>query len=124
MSLNIIRVIKSMRVGWTMEVRAEGCEMNRESVENSEGRRLLGNRTRNWEEKLRGLQPASELYRPSDRPLLTKLVPTFADRGCHVVSATGNWEDNIEMGFKEIEIDSHFLDKFGKPQVCHSSSVV
>jgi hypothetical protein len=26
--------------------------------------------------------------RPSDRRLLAKLVPTFADRVCHVVSAT------------------------------------
>jgi hypothetical protein len=31
---------------------------------------------------------ASELYRPSDRRLLVKLVPTFADRGCHVGSVT------------------------------------
>jgi hypothetical protein len=31
---------------------------------------------------------ASELYRPSDRRLSAKLVPTFADRGCHVVSTT------------------------------------
>jgi hypothetical protein len=30
---------------------------------------------------------ASELYRPSDRRLWAKLVPTFADRGCRVVSA-------------------------------------
>jgi hypothetical protein len=29
---------------------------------------------------------ASELYWPSDRHLSTKLVPTFANRGCHVVS--------------------------------------
>jgi CBS-domain-containing membrane protein len=28
----------------------------------------------------------SELYRPSDRRLLAKLVPAFADKGCHVVS--------------------------------------
>jgi hypothetical protein len=33
-------------------------------------------------------QSASELYRPSDRRLYAKLVPTFADRGCRVVSAT------------------------------------
>jgi hypothetical protein len=33
-------------------------------------------------------EPASELYRPSDRRLSAKLVPNFADRGCHVVSAT------------------------------------
>jgi hypothetical protein len=31
---------------------------------------------------------ASELYRPSDRRLSVKLMPTFADRGCHVVSVT------------------------------------
>jgi hypothetical protein len=31
---------------------------------------------------------ASELYRPSDRRLSAKLVPTIADRGCHVVSLT------------------------------------
>jgi hypothetical protein len=29
---------------------------------------------------------ASELYRPSDRRLSAKLVSTFADRGCCVVS--------------------------------------
>jgi hypothetical protein len=31
-------------------------------------------------------ESASELYRPSDRLLSAKLVPTFVDRGCHVVS--------------------------------------
>ena len=31
---------------------------------------------------------ASELYRQSGRRRSAKLVPTFADRGCHVVSAT------------------------------------
>jgi hypothetical protein len=30
----------------------------------------------------------NELHRPSDRLLSTKLVPTFADRRCHVVSVT------------------------------------
>jgi hypothetical protein len=38
--------------------------------------------------KLRGLKSASELYRPSDRRLSAKLVPTSVDRGCHVVSVT------------------------------------
>jgi hypothetical protein len=33
-------------------------------------------------------ESASELYRPSDRRLSVKLVPTFADRGCHGVSLT------------------------------------
>jgi hypothetical protein len=31
---------------------------------------------------------ASEIYRPSERRLLAKLVPTSADKGCHVVSVT------------------------------------
>jgi hypothetical protein len=35
------------------------------------------------------LESASELYRPSsDRLLSAKLVPTFTDKGCHVVSMT------------------------------------
>jgi hypothetical protein len=38
--------------------------------------------------KTPGLQSASELYRPSDRRLSAKLVSTFADRECRVVSAT------------------------------------
>jgi hypothetical protein len=32
-------------------------------------------------------ESASELNRPSDR-LSAKLVPTYADRGCHVISMT------------------------------------
>jgi hypothetical protein len=40
------------------------------------------------EKKLYGLWSESELYRPSDRHLSAKLVPTLADRGCRVVSAT------------------------------------
>jgi hypothetical protein len=34
------------------------------------------------------LESAFELYRPSDRLLSTKLMPTLADRGCRVVKAT------------------------------------
>jgi hypothetical protein len=33
-------------------------------------------------------ESASELYRPSDRRLSAKWLPTFADRGCHMVSVT------------------------------------
>jgi hypothetical protein len=33
-------------------------------------------------------ESAIELYRPSDSRLSAKLVPTFADRGCHVVNVT------------------------------------
>jgi hypothetical protein len=36
--------------------------------------------------KLRGLSPQA-LYRPSDRHMSAKLVPTFAVRDCRVVSA-------------------------------------
>jgi hypothetical protein len=40
--------------------------------------------------KLRGLSPqANYTDRASDRRLSAKIVPTFADRGCCVVSATG-----------------------------------
>jgi hypothetical protein len=33
-------------------------------------------------------ESARELYRPSDRRLSAKSLPTFEDRGCHVVSLT------------------------------------
>jgi hypothetical protein len=33
-------------------------------------------------------ESANELYRQSDRRLLAKWLPSFADRGCHVVSVT------------------------------------
>jgi hypothetical protein len=33
-------------------------------------------------------ESASELYRLRDRRFLAKLVPTFVERGCHVVSVT------------------------------------
>jgi hypothetical protein len=33
-------------------------------------------------------ESARELYRPNDRRLSAKLVPAFADRGCHVVIVT------------------------------------
>jgi hypothetical protein len=33
-------------------------------------------------------ESASELYRPSDRRISAKWLPTFADKECHVVSVT------------------------------------
>jgi hypothetical protein len=33
-------------------------------------------------------ESASKLYRQSDRRVSGKLVPTLADRGCHVISVT------------------------------------
>jgi hypothetical protein len=38
--------------------------------------------------KLRGLSPRENYTNLSDRRLSAKPVPTFADRGCHVVSVT------------------------------------
>jgi hypothetical protein len=43
---------------------------------------------RGYSKKTAWPESASELCRPSDRRLSAKLVPTFADRGCHVVSVT------------------------------------
>jgi hypothetical protein len=37
----------------------------------------------------------SELYRPSDHPLSAKLVPTFVDRGCRVVSSADSYGRNL-----------------------------
>jgi hypothetical protein len=39
----------------------------------------------------------SELYRPSDCHLSVKLVPTFADAGCHVVGVTGSYGRILEF---------------------------
>jgi hypothetical protein len=39
-------------------------------------------------EKTPWSESASELYRPSDRSLSAKWLPTFVDKGCHVVSVT------------------------------------
>jgi hypothetical protein len=41
-----------------------------------------------WKKKPPWSESASELYRPSDRRLSVKWLPTFADRGCHMVSVT------------------------------------
>jgi hypothetical protein len=40
-------------------------------------------------------ESARELYRPSDRRLSAKLVPTFMDRVCHVVSVTDPYGRNL-----------------------------
>jgi hypothetical protein len=51
----------------------------------------------NIEIKIPWSESASELYQPSDRRLSAKLVPTFADRGCHVVSVTDLY--GLTLGF-------------------------
>jgi hypothetical protein len=40
---------------------------------------------------------ASELYRPSDRCLSTKLVPTFKDRGRRVVRTTDPYDRILDF---------------------------
>jgi hypothetical protein len=49
------------------------------------------------EKKIRGFESASKLYRSSDRRRSAKLVPTSADRGCHVVSATSLSDRNFDF---------------------------
>jgi hypothetical protein len=47
--------------------------------------------------KLRDFESASELYRSSDRRRSAKLVPSLADRECHVVSATSPSDRNFDF---------------------------
>jgi hypothetical protein len=47
--------------------------------------------------KLRGFESASELYRLSDRRRSAKLMSTFPDRGCHVVSAMSPSDRNFDF---------------------------
>jgi hypothetical protein len=42
-------------------------------------------------------ESASELYRPTDRSLSANLVPTFADRRCHLVSVTNPYGRNLSF---------------------------
>jgi CBS-domain-containing membrane protein len=54
-------------------------------------------------------ESASELYQPSDRRLSAKLVPTFADRGCHVVSVTDPY--GCILGLIDRKHNPGFLNK-------------
>jgi hypothetical protein len=60
-------------------------------------------------------QPARELHWPSDCLLSAKLVPTFADRGCHVVSVMDH-HGHI-LGFLD---RSHYHLFQVAPQLCTS----
>jgi hypothetical protein len=42
-------------------------------------------------------ESASELYRPSGRRLSAKRLPTFADKGCHVISVTDPYGRNLDF---------------------------
>jgi hypothetical protein len=43
------------------------------------------------------LDSASEMYRPSDRLLFAKLVPTFANRECHMISVTDPYDRILDF---------------------------
>jgi hypothetical protein len=65
---------RANRVIFDMELRCVSCDV---------GTVFLNVKTETpWSES------ASELYQPSDSRLSAKLVPTFEDRRCHVVSVT------------------------------------
>jgi hypothetical protein len=52
-------------------------------------------------------ESTSELYRQSNHRLLAKLVPTFADIGCHVVSVTDPY--GRILGFLDWEYYDHVI---------------
>jgi hypothetical protein len=54
-------------------------------------------------------ESASKSYRPSDRRLSAVLVPTFADRGCNVVSVTDLYSRII--GFVDLSRNFFFFFK-------------
>jgi hypothetical protein len=70
-----------------------GVLLIRNESESSQGNKIIWHIQKNkqtpWSES------ASEPYRPSDLRLSAKLVPTFADRGCHVVSVTDPYCRNL-----------------------------
>jgi hypothetical protein len=61
---------------------------------------------------------ARELYRPSYHRLSAKLVPTFADRGCHVVSVTDPYV--CILGFLDLNGISHRVHKTCNRFCCNS----
>jgi hypothetical protein len=60
-------------------------------------------------------ESASELCRPSDRRLSAKLLPTFSDRGCLVVSVTDPY--GRPLGFRDrsrycfFRVDPHLFSR-------------
>jgi hypothetical protein len=45
-------------------------------------------------------ESVSELYRPNDRRLSAEFVPTFADRGCRVVSVADPYGRILDFLYK------------------------
>jgi hypothetical protein len=58
-----------------------------------------------WPESMSELH----VYRPSDRRLSAKLVPTFADIGCHMVSVTDPYGRNLDFPDRDISKFSIFI---------------
>jgi hypothetical protein len=52
------------------------------------------------------------IYRPRDRRLSAKLVPTLADRGCRVVSATNSPQSFFNLGFLDRYYIHSLMNKF------------
>jgi hypothetical protein len=59
-------------------------------------------------------ESASELYRPSDRRLSAKWLPTFVDKGCHVVSVTDPY--GRILGFLDRSCSSLVLTRLSGPR--------
>jgi hypothetical protein len=74
-----------------LEIKQKGCHFETTEVIEAESQAVLNTlREDDFQEKQKTpwSESASELYRPSDRRLSAKWLPTFVDKGCHVVSAT------------------------------------
>jgi hypothetical protein len=76
--------------------------------------------------KTRLPQPASELNRPSDRRLLAKSVPTFADRVCQVVNVTDpygrvsfKWLFNCTHEAERTPFQTHYSENLAVPGIEH-----
>jgi hypothetical protein len=76
---------------WDKEHRTQGYQQQSVQVEQQTKELIQQSSIKKtpWSES------TSELYRPNDRRLLAKLVSTFADRGCHVVSVIDPYGRNI-----------------------------
>jgi hypothetical protein len=54
-------------------------------------------RPRHYKQQTQWPEFASKLYQPSDCRLSAKLVPTFADKGCRMVSTTDPYGRNLGL---------------------------
>jgi hypothetical protein len=62
-------------------------------------------------------ESASEMCQPSDRRFSAKLLPTFADRECHVVSVTdayGRSLDFLDRKFNGISVENAYNDFYSR----------